>query len=59
MGMLNVSIVLDHPCVRLASLVRRASERKSEGREFKSHVRLTLYLKWKNLRKTLNIIYIT
>ena len=35
-----------------------ASEHKSEGRGFESHTRLTLYLESKNLRKTLNIIYI-
>ena len=36
--------MLDHPCIKLASSVRRASERKSEGRGFESHVRLLLYL---------------
>ena len=41
--------VLDHPCVRLASSVRRASEPKSDGRGFESHVRLTLHLESKNL----------
>ena len=33
--------VLDHPCVRLTSSVRTASERKSEGCGVESHVRLT------------------
>ena len=41
-----------HPCVRLASAVGRASEQKSEGRGFVSHVGLTLYLKSKNLSTT-------
>ena len=41
--------MLDHLRVKLASSVGGASERKSEGRWFKTHVRLTLYLKLKNL----------
>ena len=49
--------MLDHPCVKLASSVRRTSERKSEGRGFKSHVRLTLYFGSENLSATLSIIY--
>ena len=52
------STVLDYPYIRLARSVGRASERKSEGREFESHVRMTLYLESKNLSTTLNIIYI-
>ena len=39
--------VLDHPCVRLASSVGRASKRNSEGHGFESNVRLTLYLESK------------
>ena len=50
---------VDHPCVRLASSVVRASERKSVGHGFESHVRLTLYLVSKNLSTTMNIIYTT
>ena len=51
--------MLDHPCVRFASLVGRASERKSEDPGFESHVRLTLYLESKNLSTTLNITCIS
>ena len=51
--------MLNHPCVRLTSSVEIALERKSEGCGFESHVRLTLYLEWKNFSSTLNIIYIT
>ena len=36
--------VLDRSCVRLASSVEQASEHKTKGLGFKSHVRLTLYL---------------
>ena len=57
--LVKTSTVPDHLCVRLASSVRGASERKSESRGFESHVRLTLYLKSKNFSTTLNIIYIT
>ena len=40
------------------SSVRRASKRKSEGRGFEPHVRLTLSRIQENLSTTLNIIYI-
>ena len=46
--LLLTSAVPDHPCVRLISSVGKASERKSEGRGFKSHVKLILYLQLKN-----------
>ena len=36
--------MLDHPCVKLPISVGRASEQKSKGCGFKSHVKLTLYL---------------
>ena len=51
--------MLDYPCVKLASSIGRASGRKSEGRGFESHMRLTLNfnLKSKNLNRILNIIY--
>ena len=40
------------------SSVRRASKRKSEGRGFEPHVRLTLCRIQENLSTTLNIKYI-
>ena len=49
---ISLSTVLDHFCVRLASSFGRASERKSEGRGFESHVRLTLYLESKKISTT-------
>ena len=37
---------IDHSCGRLASSVEQVSELKSKGVGFKSHVRLTLCLKY-------------
>ena len=37
---------IDRSCVRLASTVEQVSEHKSKGIGFKSHVRLTLCLKY-------------
>ena len=47
------STVLDHSCVWFTSSVGRASEQKSEDHGFKSQVRLTLYIKSKNLTNLL------
>ena len=41
---IKIQFYLNHLCVRFASSVGRASEQRSEGRGFESHMRLTLYL---------------
>ena len=46
------STALYHPCIRLTRSVGKASEQKSKGSVFESHVRLTLYLKLKKLSTT-------
>ena len=50
--------VLGHTCVRLTSLVGRASEQKFKDHEFESHVIMTLYLDPKNRCVAVNTTYI-